>query len=59
MYKQEPGVLAELLSETQAQALKAKRCNVFVRYQNLRQFFPNKKSCPSGLCGGYTPKEGC
>lgn len=34
MYKQEPGVLAELLSETQAQALKAKRCNVFVRYQN-------------------------
>jgi hypothetical protein len=34
MYKQEPGVMAELLSETQAQALKFKRCNVFVRYQN-------------------------
>ncbi len=34
MYKQEPGVVAELLSETQAQTLKAKRCNVFVRYQN-------------------------
>lgn len=34
MYKQEPGVTAELLSETQAQALKNKRCNVFVLYQN-------------------------
>lgn len=34
MYKQEPGVVAELLSETQAQTLKFKRCNVFVRYQN-------------------------
>ena len=34
MYKQEPGVVAELLSETQAQTLKAKRCNVFVKYQN-------------------------
>ena len=34
MYKQEPGVVAELLSETQAQTLKAKRGNVFVRYQN-------------------------
>lgn len=34
MYKQEPGVVAELLTETQAQTLKAKRCNVFVKYQN-------------------------
>ncbi len=34
MYKQEPGVTAENLTETQAQALKAKRCNVFVRYNN-------------------------
>lgn len=34
MYKQEPGVVAELITETQAQTLKAKRCNVFVRYQN-------------------------
>ena len=34
MYKQEPGVVAELLTETQAQTLKAKRCNVFVQYQN-------------------------
>jgi hypothetical protein len=34
MYKQQPGVVAELLTETQAQVLKAKRCNVFVQYQN-------------------------
>lgn len=34
MYKQEPGVVAENLTETQAQTLKAKRCNVFVKYQN-------------------------
>ena len=34
MYKQEPGVVAELLTETQAQTLKDKRCNVFVRYMN-------------------------
>lgn len=34
MYKQEPGVVAELLTETQAQTLKAKRCNVFVKYMN-------------------------
>lgn len=34
MYKQEPGVVAQYLTETQAQTLKAKRCNVFVNYQN-------------------------
>lgn len=34
MYKQEPGIVAELLTETQAQTLKTKRCNVFVQYQN-------------------------
>lgn len=34
MYKQEPGIVAENLSETQAQTLKAKRCNVFVQYMN-------------------------
>ena len=34
MYKQEPGIVAENLTETQAQTLKAKRCNVFVTYQN-------------------------
>lgn len=34
MYKQEPGIVAENLSETQAQTLKSKRCNVFVQYMN-------------------------
>lgn len=34
MYKQEPGVVAAVLTETQAQTLKAKRCNVFVQYMN-------------------------
>ena len=34
MYKQEPGIVAENLTETQAQTLKAKRCNVFVKYMN-------------------------
>lgn len=34
MYKQEPGVTGEVLSETQAATLKSKRCNVFVSYVN-------------------------
>lgn len=34
MYKQEPGVTGEDLTETQADTLKAKRCNVFVDYVN-------------------------
>lgn len=34
MFKQEPGVTAEDLSQTQAATLKAKRCNVFVEYDN-------------------------
>lgn len=33
-FKQEPGVTAEGLNETQAAALKAKNCNVFVNYSN-------------------------
>lgn len=33
-FKQEPGVQAEYLTETQAQTLKAKNCNVFVQYEN-------------------------
>lgn len=33
-FKQEPGVTAESLTETQAAALKAKNCNVFVAYNN-------------------------
>jgi Protein of unknown function (DUF3383) len=34
MYKVEPGVAAETITESQAQTLKAKRANVFVNYQN-------------------------
>lgn len=34
MYKIEPGVVAETLTESQALTLKDKRCNVFVNYQN-------------------------
>jgi hypothetical protein len=34
MYQQEPGVTAEVLTSAQADALKAKRCNVFVAYDN-------------------------
>jgi hypothetical protein len=34
MYKQEPGVAPSVITETQAQTLKAKRCNVFVQYNN-------------------------
>jgi len=34
MFKQEPGVSAETLNETQAAALKAKNINTFVKYQN-------------------------
>lgn len=33
-FKQEPGVVADTLSETQAAALKAKNCNMFVNYNN-------------------------
>lgn len=34
MYKQEPGVTAETLTEAQAATLRAKNCNVFVDYVN-------------------------
>lgn len=34
MYKQEPGVVGEELTESQADTLQAKRCNVFVNYVN-------------------------
>ncbi len=33
-FKSEPGVTAEVLSETQAAALRAKNCNVFAAYSN-------------------------
>lgn len=41
MFKQEPGVTAELLTETQAQTLKDKNGNVFVRYMNGRAIIQN------------------
>lgn len=34
MYKQEPGIVAENLTTSQADVLKFKRCNVFVQYVN-------------------------
>jgi hypothetical protein len=34
MYKQEPGITGEELTTTQANVLKDKRCNVFVKYVN-------------------------
>lgn len=34
MYKSEPSISAETITETQAQTLEAKRCNVFVNYNN-------------------------
>lgn len=34
MYKGEPGVVAETLTESQAAVLKSKNCNVFVNYNN-------------------------
>lgn len=34
MYKQEPGIVAESLTETEVNALEAKNFNVFVAYQN-------------------------
>lgn len=34
MYKQEPSVIAEYLTESQALVLKSKNCNVFVNYVN-------------------------
>ena len=34
MYKQEPGVAPSVITETQAQTLKTKRCNVFTQYLN-------------------------
>lgn len=44
MYKQEPGIAAEALSSTQANALAAKNCNVFVGYNNNTAIFQ------SGVC---------
>lgn len=40
-FKQEPGIVPEVLSETQAAALAAKNCNVFVQYNNGAAFIQN------------------
>lgn len=37
MYKQEPGVVPESLSQSQANVLQAKRCNVYATYNNGTQ----------------------
>lgn len=34
MYKQQPGIVAENLNSTQADSLKAKKCNAFVNFEN-------------------------
>jgi len=47
-FKQEPGVVAEFLSASQATALKNKNCNVFVNYNN------NTAIIQEGvMCGGF------
>lgn len=48
MYKQEPSVAAEDLSESQAQALENKRCNVFVKYDNDTSIIQQ-----GVMCGDY------
>jgi hypothetical protein len=48
MWKQEPGVTAELLTETQGATLKAKRINVFAAYQNDAAILQYGQT-PSGL----------
>lgn len=47
-FKQEPGVTAETLNETQAGALNAKNCNVFVNYNNETAIL--QQGC---MCNGY------
>lgn len=45
MYKQEPGIVAESINETQALALAAKNCNVFVNYDNSTAIIQNGVVC--------------
>lgn len=47
-FKQEPGITAESLTETQAAALKAKNCNVFVNYNNDTAIIQE-----GVMCNGY------
>ncbi|MCK4883530.1 MAG: DUF3383 domain-containing protein [Candidatus Diapherotrites archaeon] len=39
MYKQMPGIVAEFITETQALTLDAKKCNIFVEYNNDTAIF--------------------
>lgn len=48
MYKTEPSVVAEELTETQAQTLADKRCNVYVNYNNDTAILQN-----GVMCGDY------
>ncbi|MDM8357476.1 DUF3383 domain-containing protein [Pandoraea communis] len=48
MYKQEPGIVPEDLGTSQANALKAKNCNVFVEYSNDTAIVQNGVT-PSGI----------
>lgn len=45
MYKNEPLVTAETLSQTEMSALQAKNCNVFVEYNNQTAIFENGVAC--------------
>lgn len=47
-FKQEPGITAESLTETQAAALNAKNCNVFVNYDNDTAIIREGE-----MCNGY------
>ena len=47
-FKQEPGVIGEQLTQTQAQALNGKNCNVFVFYSNGAAIIQE-----GVMCGGY------
>ena len=47
-FKQEPGVAAETLSESQSVALTAKNCNVFVNYNNATAIIQQ-----GVMCNGY------
>lgn len=48
MYKQEPGIVAEALNATQAESLKAKKCNAVVAYNNSTAILQN------GVCSSGT-----
>jgi hypothetical protein len=49
-FKQEPGIVAEVINETQSQALQANNCNVFVKYTNGTAIIQQGVSCS----GQYT-----